>query len=47
MEKFWKMYDDKTNTFFSRSFETNKDLLSYNGFDFIYREIKTLNPMLS
>ena len=39
MEKIWKMYDDKTNTFFTRSFENNKDLISYNGFDFIYREI--------
>ena len=38
MEKIWKMYDDKANAFFTRSFE-NKDLISYNGFDFIYREI--------
>jgi hypothetical protein len=39
MEKIWKMYDDKTNTFFTKSFENNKNLISYNGFDFIYREI--------
>jgi hypothetical protein len=39
MEKIWKMYDDKLNTFFTRSFENNKDLISFNGFDFIYREI--------
>lgn len=39
MEKIWKLYDDKTNTFSSRTFEDNKNLTSYWGFDFIYREI--------
>lgn len=39
MLKFWKLYNDKTNEFFSKTFENNKDLESYWGFDFIYREI--------
>ena len=39
MEKIWKMYDDKINVFFTKSFENNKNLNSYNGSDFIYREI--------
>ena len=37
--KIWKLYDDKTNTFTSRSFENNKEIVNYFGFDFIYREI--------
>ena len=37
--KIWKLYDDKSNTFSIQSFETNKDLTSYWGYDFIYNEI--------
>ena len=37
--KIWKLYDDKSNTFSTQSFETNKDLTSYWGYDFIYNEI--------
>ncbi len=37
--KIWKTYDDKSNTFSSSSFENNKDLVSYWGYDFVYREI--------
>ena len=39
MEKIWKIYHDKLNTFTTQSFENNKNLESYWGFDFIYREI--------
>lgn len=39
MEKNWKLYGDKSNTFFTQSFENNKNLSNYWGFDFIYREI--------
>jgi hypothetical protein len=39
MEKVWKLYNDKTNEFFIKTFEDNKSLESYWGFDFIYREI--------
>ncbi len=37
--KIWKIYDDKLNSFFKKSFEFNKDLSSYWGYDFIFREI--------
>jgi hypothetical protein len=39
MEKVWKLYHDKVNTFTNQTFENNKNLESYWGFDFIYREI--------
>lgn len=39
MEKNWKLYDDKLNNFTYKTFEDNKNLESYWGFDFIYREI--------
>jgi FkbM family methyltransferase len=39
MEKIWQLYDDKQNEFFTKSFSDNKDLTSYWGFDFVYREI--------
>ena len=39
MEKNWKLYNDKTNVFFTQSFEDNKNLNEYNGFNFIYKEI--------
>ena len=39
MEKVWKLYNDKTNEFSVKTFEDNKNLGSYWGFDFIYREI--------
>jgi len=39
MEKIWKLYDDKSNVFFNKSFEDNKHLDEYRGFDFIYNEI--------
>ena len=39
MEKVWKLYQDKANTFTTQTFEHNKDLDSYWGFDFIYKEI--------
>jgi len=39
MEKIWKLYNDKTNVFFNKSFEDNKYLSEYHGFDFIYNEI--------
>lgn len=39
MEKKWKLYDDKNNNFFLKSFEDNKNLEAYWWFDFIYREI--------
>ena len=39
MEKVWKIYDDKNNEFSLKTFENDKDLQSYWGFDFIYREI--------
>lgn len=39
MGKVWKLYDDKSNTFSSKSFDDNKHLTSFWGFDFIYREI--------
>ena len=39
MEKVWKIYDDKNNEFSLKTFENNKNLQSYWGFDFIYREI--------
>lgn len=31
MEKNWKLYNDKTNEFFNKSFEDNKNLDSYRG----------------
>ena len=37
--KIWKTYDDKGNLFSTQSFEGNKDLDIYWGFDFIYKEI--------
>lgn len=39
MEKVWKLYNDKSNSFFTKSFEDNKSLTSLWGFDFIYNEI--------
>lgn len=39
MEKNWKLYNDKTNTYTYKTFEDNKNLQSYWGFDFVYREI--------
>lgn len=39
MYKKWKLYNDQTNDFFYKSFEDNKDLTSYWGHDFIYKEI--------
>lgn len=39
MEKNWKLYHDKINTYTYKTFEDNKNLESYWGFDFIYREI--------
>ena len=33
--KIWKLYDDKSNTFSIQSFETNKDLTSYWGYDYL------------
>jgi hypothetical protein len=35
----WKTYNDKENLFSTQSFEGNKDLYDYWGYDFIYREI--------
>ena len=37
--KIWKVYNDKENLFSVQSFEGNKDLHNYWGYDFIYREI--------
>ena len=37
--KIWKTYDDKINTFSEMCFVSNKDLSSYWGYDFIFREI--------
>jgi hypothetical protein len=39
MSKVWKIYDDKDNTFSTKTFDGNKELSSYWGYDFIYREI--------
>jgi FkbM family methyltransferase len=38
MNKLWKLYHDKENQFEYKSFENNKDLESFNGYDFIYYE---------
>ena len=37
--KVWKVYDDKNNSFSTASFENNKFLTNYWGYDFVYREI--------
>lgn len=39
MEKVWKLYNDKENVFYNRTFGENKNLISFWGFDFIYKEI--------
>lgn len=41
--KKWKLYHDKTNQFEYKSFEGNKDLEYFNGYDFIYKEIYNWN----
>ena len=35
----WKIYDDKNNIFSTQNFDHVKDLNTFNGYDFIYREI--------
>lgn len=39
--KIWKVFNDKTNIFYTQSFEHVKDLVNFNGYDFIYDEIYT------
>lgn len=41
--KIWKLYDDKENIFFSKSFQDNENLIHYFGYDFIYQEIYNWN----
>ena len=37
--KLWKIYDDKNNIFYTQTFDHVKYLNTFNGYDFIYREI--------
>jgi FkbM family methyltransferase len=39
MFKNWKLYNDQSNDFFYKSFDDNKELTTFWGHDFIYKEI--------